>query len=61
MKKIFITTDSELKERNGQHVDVLRELSDKECDREDVGKMYRIMFADGFITDAFEDEINYED
>ena len=41
----------------GQEVEVLRELTDMECDKEEVGNMYRIRFADGFITDAFEDEL----
>ena len=60
MKRIFNThgCDSELNERSGQKVDVLRELTDKECDKEEVGNMYRIMFRDGFITDAFEDELS---
>lgn len=59
MKRIFDThgCDSELNNRSGQEVEVLRELTDMECDKEEVGNMYRIRFADGFITDAFEDEL----
>lgn len=49
--------DSELNIRSGEKVFVIRELTPAECDVEDVGKMYKIRFADGFETDAFEDEL----
>lgn len=59
MRKIFDThgNDSELNERSGQEVKVIRELTGEECDKTDVGNMYRIRFDDGYETDAFEDEL----
>ena len=59
MKYIFDThgADSELNCRSGQIVDVIRPLTEKEADIEEVGPMFRIEFADGFQTDAFEDEL----
>jgi hypothetical protein len=57
MLAIFTTTDSELKNRNNNIVKIIRPLSADECDIEDVGNMYKIKFQDGFITDAFEDEL----
>lgn len=59
MKKIFDTHggDSELNERSGQLVEVVRPLTEEEADLFDVGPMYRIRFPDGFETDAFEDEL----
>ena len=56
VKKIFRTTDTELKRYNGSEVQVLRQLTDYEAD-EEVGKMYKIRFADGYERDAFEDEL----
>lgn len=58
MKKIFNTTDSELKKYNGTEVEVIRPLTDKECDIADVGNMYKVRFYDGYERDAFEDELN---
>lgn len=58
MKKIFNTTDSELKKYNGTEVEVIRPLTEKECDIADVGNMYKVKFYDGYERDAFEDEIN---
>ncbi len=52
-------TDSTLNCRSKSEVKVLRELTEDECDIEDVGKMYHIRFADGFETDAFEDELTF--
>lgn len=49
--------DSQLNRRTGQTVVVLRELTEKEADITDVGRMFRIRFEDGFETDAFEDEL----
>ena len=57
MKMVFNSTQSDLILRNGQTVDVLRPLTTQECDISDVGNMYKIRFSDGFITDAFEDEL----
>ena len=58
-KAIFDThgADSELNCRSGQEVEILRELTSDECDIEEVEKMYHVKFADGFETDAFEDEL----
>ena len=58
MKKIFNTTDSELMKYNGTEVKVIRPLTEKECDIEDVGNMYKVRFYDGYECDAFEDELN---
>lgn len=58
MKKIFNTTDSELKKYNGTEVEIIRPLTEKECDIEDVGKMYKVRFCDGYERDAFEDELS---
>ena len=49
--------DSELNSRSGSKVEVLRDLTEAECDIDEVGRMYHIRFADGFETDAFEDEL----
>ena len=49
--------DTSLNARTGQNVTIIRELTSKECDIEDVGRMYRIKFDDGYETDAFEDEL----
>jgi hypothetical protein len=57
MLAIFTTMDSDLKNRNNYIVEIIRQLTNKECDIADVGYMYKIKFQDGFITDAFEDEL----
>ena len=57
MKRIFNTTDSELKKYNGTEVEVIRPLTEKECDIADVGNMYKVRFFDGYERDAFEDEL----
>lgn len=49
--------DSQLNERTGSKVLVIRPLTEAEADIADVGNMYRIRFDDGFETDAFEDEL----
>lgn len=61
MKIIFDThgSDSELNQRSGQEVKVIRELTDDECDKAEVGNMFRIRFNDGYETDAFEDELEH--
>lgn len=53
--------DSELNVRTGQKVMVLRALTEQEADIEDVGKMFRIRFEDGFETDAFADELTLDE
>ena len=58
MKKIFNTTDSELKKYNGTEVEIIRPLTEKECDIADVGNMYKVRFYDGYERDAFEDELS---
>ena len=55
---IFNTTDTELVKYNGTEVEVIRPLTNKECDIEDVGNMYKIRFYDGYERDAFEDELS---
>lgn len=59
MKFVFDTHggDSGLNSRTGQKVVVLRELTEREADIADVGKMFRIRFEDGYETDAFADEL----
>lgn len=58
-KCIFDTRggDTDLNGRSGETVTVIRALTEEEADLEDVGPMYKIEFADGFSTDAFEDEL----
>lgn len=53
--------DSGLNVRTGQVVEVLRELTDREADIADVGRMFHVRFADGFETDVFEDELEVHD
>lgn len=62
-KKVFETTQSDLIKYNGQDFTVLRELEagtpedkDYEVDFE-CCPMVKIQFEDGFITDAFCDEV----
>lgn len=54
---LFYTTDTTLAPRNGSEVTIIRELTPDEADIDDVGMMYKIMFPDGFITDAFDNEL----
>ena len=56
MKKIFNTTQSDLKKYNGTEVEVGAELTDAERDSE-VGRMWHITLHDGKKTDAYEDEL----
>lgn len=62
MKFIFDThgSDRRLNHRSGQTVKVVRALTEKEADIEDVGKMFHVRFADGFETDAFADELTLD-
>ncbi len=57
-KYVFNTTDTELLKYNGEKVEVIRPLTDKECDIEDVGNMYKVKFTDGYERDVFEDELS---
>ena len=56
-KMFFMTTDSEFIKYNGTEVEIIRPLTDKECDIEDVGNMYKARFYDGYERDVFEDEL----
>lgn len=58
-KYIFNTIDSELKKYNGTKVNVIRFLTDNECDTKDVGNMYKVQFKDGYEKDVFEDELSF--
>lgn len=49
--------DSQLKKYDGRYGTIVRELSEKECDIEDVGRMYEVRFANGETVHAFEDEL----
>ena len=51
------STDAELWCRTDQEVEIVSELGPDECDREEVGRMYEIRFADGFTGHAFSDEL----
>lgn len=61
MKKIFTTTQSDLQKYNGCECEVVRECPENEYDKFDVGPMFVIRFADGYETDAFEDELCEKD
>ena len=50
--------DSTLNHRSGEKVKIIRPLTEKEADLQEVGPMYKIQFIDGFITDAFIDELD---
>lgn len=58
MKKIFNTIDSELIKYDGTEVEIIRPLTEEECDIEDVGNMYKVRFFDGYEFDVFEDELS---
>ena len=57
MFKSFFTNDIELKKYNNTIVEVIRPLTEKECDITDVGNMYKVRFFDGYERDVFEDEL----
>ena len=59
IKAIFDThgNDSELNPRSGQTVKIIRPLTEKEADLLETGPMYKIRFPDGYIRDAFKDEL----
>lgn len=55
---IFRTvTDSALRPRNGQPIDVLRELTAEEIGSDEVGRMFVVRFPDSTEVNAFEDEV----
>lgn len=56
-KYTFTTTDNKLSKYNGTDVEIIRPLTEAECDIKDVGNMYKIKFSDGYESDAFEDEL----
>lgn len=58
VKKLFHSTDSELSKYNGTEIEIIRPLTNGECDIEDVGVMYKARFYDGYIRDVFEDELS---
>ena len=49
--------DTTWNHRSGEMVTVLRPLTEDEADLELVGPMYKVCFADGTTTDAFENEL----
>ena len=49
--------DSSLRDRDGDVVDVISLVDEKEYDKDDVGEMYRVRFEDGVEIDAFDDEL----
>ena len=59
MKYIFDThgADSDLNDRSGQLVEVIRSITADEADIKDVGQMFEVEFPDGYRTWAFEDEL----
>ena len=59
VKYIFSTTDTELNKYNGTCVEILKPLTERECDIADVGNMYKVKFEDGYERDVFEDELDY--
>lgn len=59
-KEIFIfkTTQTDLEKHNGKKVEIVRELTEKEADLDEVGKMYLIKLVGTDETfQAFEDEL----
>lgn len=55
---LFHTTETDLKQFNGTALFVIRPLTEKEADLEEVGNMYRVKFANGLKWDVFEDELS---
>ncbi len=58
--KIFTysgTLEPSLRARSGQPVTIVRPLTEREADLDEVGRMYRVVFPDGIQVDAFEDEL----
>lgn len=63
MLKMFNShgTDRELKKYDACLCEIQGELSEDAVDIDDVGKMYHVKFADGYETDAFEDELFWDE
>lgn len=53
--------NSNLNDRDGGVVTILRKLTNKEADLIETGLMYRVRFGDGFESDVFADELEYND
>lgn len=53
----FNSTQSDYIYLNGRKCTIVRQLTEEECDIDDVGNMYEIRFDDGTIVTAFEDEL----
>lgn len=53
----FQTTQSDLLRLNGNRCTIIRKLTDRECDIQEVGNMYKIKFDDGEKINCFEDEL----
>jgi hypothetical protein len=51
------TNDLDYNKYFGEKVTVIRELTAKECDIEDVGRMYKVKLPNDKIIDAFEYEL----
>lgn len=51
------TTDTSYLEKNGQEVTIIRRLTDKAADLNEVGMMYKAKLEDGTELDVFEDEL----
>lgn len=56
-RAIFTTTQSDLKQYDGQEVTIQRILSEDECDIDEVGYMYEVIGFNGNIFQVFEDEL----
>jgi hypothetical protein len=57
MNRLFNTTQSNFLNRNDQLVKVIRPLTADECNIDDVGKMYKIRFSDGYEMSASVDDL----
>lgn len=58
MKKVFNTSQSDLKEYDGMEVEIIRPLTSDEADLDDVGNMYEVKLHNGKIIEAFEEELS---
>lgn len=56
-EKEYNTEDSGLKRRNGQLVEVLKQIAENELGFPNFGSMYEIRFPDGYVRRAFEAEL----
>jgi hypothetical protein len=53
------TLDDHLREHDGQPITSRTPLDPKLYDREEVGPMSRVTFADGVVADIFDDELDF--